>query len=276
MGSFTRALGVRCTFCHVGEESLPIEKYDFASDEKPTKRKAREMLRMVAAINEQHLAKLEKRLDPPVTVQCFTCHRGVREPRPLSEVLLTAYKAAGLDSAIRTYRSIRDRYYGRAAYDFAEVALADVANGVTRLGNIPDAVRLLELNVEMVPNSVFAQRQYVNKLLELTYDRQPADSGAVLYRQLKGKYPADAVNEETLNTVGYALLGRGRTAPAVAALKLNAELFPQSWNAFDSMGEALAAAGDIKGAISGYERSLALNPGNTAGRQKLEELRRRR
>src|SRR5688572_21042157 len=85
MAGFTRALGVRCTFCHVGEESLPLEKYDFASDEKPTKLKAREMLRMVVAINEQHLAKLDKRVDPPVAVQCATCHRGVREPRPLPD-----------------------------------------------------------------------------------------------------------------------------------------------------------------------------------------------
>src|SRR5690242_15627824 len=51
MGSFTRALGVRCTYCHVGEEGQPLSTFDFASDDKPTKNKAREMLRMVGAIN---------------------------------------------------------------------------------------------------------------------------------------------------------------------------------------------------------------------------------
>src|SRR5215475_2725501 len=47
MGGFTRALGVRCNYCHVGEEGKPLSSYDFKSDEKPEKTKAREMLRMV-------------------------------------------------------------------------------------------------------------------------------------------------------------------------------------------------------------------------------------
>src|SRR5437773_2957171 len=50
MASFTRALGVRCTYCHVGEDSQPLSSYDFPSDQKPEKEKAREMLRMVGAI----------------------------------------------------------------------------------------------------------------------------------------------------------------------------------------------------------------------------------
>lgn len=58
MAGFTRALGVRCTYCHVGEEGQPLSTFDFASDEKPTKTKAREMLRMVGAINTDYLTKL--------------------------------------------------------------------------------------------------------------------------------------------------------------------------------------------------------------------------
>ena len=51
MAGFTRALGVRCSTCHVGEENRPLATYDFASDEKPLKRKAREMLRMKQDLN---------------------------------------------------------------------------------------------------------------------------------------------------------------------------------------------------------------------------------
>ena len=153
MRNFTRALGVRCTFCHVGEESIPLGKYDFATDDKPTKRKAREMLKMVAAINEQHLAKLEKRVDPPLNVQCATCHRGVSQPRPLAEILLAAYQAAGIDSTLATYKALRGRYYGRASYDFGEATLADVADGATAASHPSDAVKLLELNAEFFPQS---------------------------------------------------------------------------------------------------------------------------
>src|SRR5207248_705858 len=88
MASFTRALGVRCTYCHVGEESQPLSSYDFPSDQKPEKEKAREMLRMVGAINGEYLTKLTARRTPPITVACATCHRGVTEPRPLQQIVL--------------------------------------------------------------------------------------------------------------------------------------------------------------------------------------------
>src|SRR5688500_1955381 len=65
MAGFTRALGVRCPYCHVGQEGQPLSTFDFASDERPTKEKARQMLRMVADINGDHLAKLADRRDPP-------------------------------------------------------------------------------------------------------------------------------------------------------------------------------------------------------------------
>jgi tetratricopeptide (TPR) repeat protein len=274
MRGFTRALGVRCSTCHKGEEDMPLEKYDFPSDDKLLKRKAREMIRMVNTINEQLDAKLEKRVGPPLKVQCFTCHHGVREPRLLADILLTAYKAGGYDSTITAYKTLRDRYYGRAAYDFGEVALADVANGVIAAGQLPDAVKLLELNVQMNPSSVFAQRFHANRAVELAFDRGAPDSAAAVYRDLKSRYQANAVGEETLNTVGYALLGRGRTAQAVAALRLNTELYPQSANAYDSFGEVLAAAGDTARAIANYQRSVDLNPDNEAAKKKLGELRR--
>ena len=41
MRGFTRALGVRCPYCHVGEEGADMSTFDFASDEKPTKKTAR-------------------------------------------------------------------------------------------------------------------------------------------------------------------------------------------------------------------------------------------
>jgi hypothetical protein len=159
MKGFTRALGVRCTYCHVGKESDPIESYDFASDEKTGKLKAREMLRMVLAINGEHLTKLVSRRDPAVVVTCATCHRGVPEPRSLQQRILLAFDSAGVDSAEALYRAIRKRYYGRAAYDFGEVTLADVADVLTQRNRTADALRFHAMNVEFNPTSGFALRQ---------------------------------------------------------------------------------------------------------------------
>lgn len=71
---YARALGVRCTYCHV--------ENDFASDDKRPKRAAREMAVMHRMINME-LRKMEHIATPPTqnrAINCSTCHRGVINP----------------------------------------------------------------------------------------------------------------------------------------------------------------------------------------------------
>lgn len=87
MKGFTKALGVRCQHCHVGEGD-DLSTFDFAADRKPEKRAARVMIEMVRAINRDHLPRLEEAAgeeaageEAPARVICATCHRGQPEPR---------------------------------------------------------------------------------------------------------------------------------------------------------------------------------------------------
>ncbi|HSU97816.1 MAG TPA: c-type cytochrome [Gemmatimonadaceae bacterium] len=159
MGTFTRALGVGCAFCHMVDDSIPRERRDFSLDVKPNKDKARTMLRMVTAINADYLTKLSSRLEPPVVVTCATCHRGVTEPRPLEQVILTRYDSAGTDSAIALYRDLRQHYYGRASYDFGEAPLAAVGGALRQRDKVADALKFYMLNLEYAPNSASAWSQ---------------------------------------------------------------------------------------------------------------------
>jgi photosynthetic reaction center cytochrome c subunit len=79
MKGFTRALGVRCTNCHIGEEEQPIQTYDFASDSRPAKLTARIMLRMMADANAT-LASVGDKPSGEPRVTCYTCHRGQQKP----------------------------------------------------------------------------------------------------------------------------------------------------------------------------------------------------
>jgi len=82
------------------------------------------------------------------------------------------------------------------------------------------------------------------------------------------------LDERDINSLGYRLLQRERKIPeAVAVFSLNAEAFPESWNAWDSLGEAQGAAGLRDEAEKDYEKSLALNPRNENGREALSQLR---
>ncbi len=157
MRAFSFALGVRCEHCHVGEPGQPLETFDFPSDEKRTKRTARVMLRMVQEINRKHLPDVVARPPDTVAVECVTCHRGLARPKTIQQVLGEAIAAGGLDSAVVTYRRLRQQYYGGAEYDFARGALNEFAMGRARRGDAETALGLLELNADLNPTSEMVQ-----------------------------------------------------------------------------------------------------------------------
>lgn len=118
MLSFTRGLGVRCSHCHVGEEGQDLRFYDFASDERPNKNIARDMMRMVRAINNDHLAIIDALPQDRVQVTCTTCHRGVERPLQLEDILVATHQTHGIGAALTEYRNLHAQYYGSGSYDF--------------------------------------------------------------------------------------------------------------------------------------------------------------
>jgi hypothetical protein len=154
MRNFAGALGVRCQFCHVGQEGMPLAQFDFAKDEKRTKLTARQMMRMVEDINRRvdTLPEHDK-MTSHVEVTCATCHRGVSRPMPLEQLIQETAQTAGPDSASRVYRALRERYYGRAAYDFGEPTLNVAAFRLARGGKYDEAFAILRLNEEQFPAS---------------------------------------------------------------------------------------------------------------------------
>ena len=79
--------------------------------------------------------------------------------------------------------------------------------------------------------------------------------------------------EQSINRVGYELMESGKLQDAIELFKTNVRLYPESWNVYDSLGEAQAKAGDTALAIQNYERSLKLNPQNEPGKAALAKLR---
>ncbi len=152
MRGFVRGLGVRCVFCHVGEEGKPLATFDFASDENAKKKTARLMMRMVREV-EGRLAAVEPSGPERIEIRCATCHHGVPRPADLETELLDAYAASGIDAALARYRELRERFYGRAAYDFGERSLNAVGYALLRRGDRDAALRVFTLNTEEHPDS---------------------------------------------------------------------------------------------------------------------------
>lgn len=85
----------------------------------------------------------------------------------------------------------------------------------------------------------------------------------------KGRLSAYSLEME-LNQFGYELFNGNKREEALVIFKLNTELYPQSYNTFDSYGECLMSAGKRRAAIKAYKKSLQLNPGNERAKRALE------
>jgi hypothetical protein len=66
--------------------------------------------------------------------------------------------------------------------------------------------------------------------------------------------------EAEVNAYGYQLLGQGKTDEAIELFTRNVKDHPQSWNVYDSLGEALAAKGDKALALQNYTKARAMAP----------------
>ena len=92
------------------------------------------------------------------------------------------------------------------------------------------------------------------------------------HRLKKEQKTAYAFNESQLNTLGYELLRLNRKQEAVAILELNVQEYPEAFNTYDSLAEALLANGEKAAAIKNYKISLELNPKNENAKQMLSKL----
>jgi predicted alpha/beta superfamily hydrolase len=78
--------------------------------------------------------------------------------------------------------------------------------------------------------------------------------------------------EDAINNYGYNLLQLNKIDDALIFFKKNVENYPQSYNTYDSYGEALMIKGDKVNSILNYKKSLELNPKNDNAKEKLKIL----
>jgi hypothetical protein len=79
--------------------------------------------------------------------------------------------------------------------------------------------------------------------------------------------------ERTINRLGYALLQEKDPSSAVVLFKLNTKAYPDSANAWDSLGDGYEATNNIQDARMAYARSVELNPDNEHAKGELAKLR---
>lgn len=88
MHGYCKSLGVHCNECHTAMAGSTADhpQMDFASDANPKKEIARDMIKMVNAINGKYLAKMNGGMMEQIN--CVTCHVGHTHPMVSVDSLL--------------------------------------------------------------------------------------------------------------------------------------------------------------------------------------------
>lgn len=187
----------------------------------------------------------------------------VDRTHPAGQVVFHSGAATGLSCVLM--RDLR-RDWTVIVFDNTHSNAREVADRALRI-----------VNAEPVaPLRRSAAALYVNALL-----RDGPEVARGLLDSLRQRQDEFVLSEDEMNTMGYELLGSenpfrlpddSNLEAAIQVLQMNTILFPESWNAWDSYGEALRKAGHVSESISAYRRSLSLKADNQGAIQAIRAM----
>ena len=160
----------------------------------------------------------------------------------------------------------RRAFLGRRAGD--RITIIILTSGDSRRLEIADAVIDILHHRPYTPPRLSIARTLVPVIKE-----KGVDSAIAVYHRLRATEPdAYDFGEGELNGLGYTLLGMRDVAGAIRVFELNAQQYPGSSNAFDSLGEAYTRANRRDDARTAYSRAVELDPANANARAMLQKL----
>jgi len=175
--------------------------------------------------------------------------------------------------------------YVEALWNGTGEAVSDGKNLTTMFGSFGLAERFPELvnspgcsqgNNFTTITEMWAAASNQQSAAEVLYDLIDQGADSAVIRQVVTQFGDDKSAyyflETQINMSGYRFLQADKVEQAIAMFKIYTEIFSDSWNAYDSFGEALYAGGKYEQALASYEKSFELNPESPTNRQILDEI----
>ncbi|MBX3164748.1 MAG: hypothetical protein KF900_09720 [Bacteroidetes bacterium] len=160
-------------------------------------------------------------------------------------------------------------YYYHDYSKHITIHLADELKKTDAVLNIPD----------LFPNNTSGKENFrkINNVKDFV-KKLANPEFSINYSKIKDEINAKDISfllrlfENDINTIGYELLKEKGKTPAINVFKLNVEYFPNSWNAYDSLGDAYLENENYELALINYKKSLELNPNNQNAINQIKKL----
>jgi hypothetical protein len=175
------------------------------------------------------------------------------DPTETKATLVLAWEKLAVPVAIEVetpkvvMASIRQQLRGPAGFSergFAQAAAYWLKNG----GPLDEALKMADRSIGMKPS-------YQSLMVRAAILEKQGNAKGAAEQRTKAQAVA---TEADLNQAGYQLVADKKMDEAVKLFQTIADKYPESWNAQDSLGEALATKGDKAGAIAAYTKASAL------------------
>ncbi len=116
----------------------------------------------------------------------------------------------------------------------------------------------LEEALQWIDRSIGIQQNFTNLSLkgQVLQAMGDTEGQSANLETLEGMLPT--ATEAEVNAFGYLMVGQGEIDKAIKIFKMNVKNHPDSWNCYDSLGEAYAGKEDKKKARKEYEKALSM------------------
>ncbi|PTT17278.1 serine hydrolase [Flavobacterium sp. HMWF030] len=174
--------------------------------------------------------------------------------------------------------------YLKDSFNVEKNELYYIGNNSFKVENYPNIIEF-NLAKNKLNGLTISRPDYTDKKLKLSLDkiRTPQtqlmeifsennfEIAANQFKKLKLKYPTYNF-EENLNNLGYSVFNKKQIDLSIQIFSLNCSEYPESANAYDSLGEVYETIGKLEIAKQNYQKSLELNPQNDNAKQMISKI----
>lgn len=137
-----------------------------------------------------------------------------------------------------------------------------------------------EMHIKLAPKREHDSIKYHFRKLEVG-EKTPSeyfkdkefDKALIAFKKIQKKDSLNPVIRQwSINRMGYNFIRKKNYDSALEIFKINAELYPNSSNVFDSLGEIYYLKKDTITAISYFKKALSINPENRNSKRFLKKL----